>query len=51
MNRDQSSYGVRVSSYVGFLLGTLGLFAWVVGQPLLIPSVGPSAFALATLSE
>lgn len=50
-NISQRGYGVRVSSYVGFLLGTLGLFAWAVGQPLLIPSVGPSAFALATLPE
>lgn len=48
---DRDRYGVGVSSYVGFLLGTLGLFAWAVGQPLLIPSVGPSAFALATLPE
>lgn len=51
VNIGQSERGVRVSSYVGFLMGTLGLFAWVVGQPLLIPSVGPSAFALATLPE
>ncbi|HET7325036.1 MAG TPA: HPP family protein [Halococcus sp.] len=51
LNIDESKYGVRVSSYVGFLLGVLGLFSWAVGQPLLIPSVGPSAFALATLPE
>lgn len=51
LNIGQSRYGVRVSSYVGVLLGTLGLFAWLVGQPLLIPSVGPSAFALATLPD
>jgi CBS-domain-containing membrane protein len=51
VDEDWPGYGIRVSSYVGFLLGTLGLFAWAVGQPLLIPSVGPSAFALATLPE
>lgn len=37
--------------YVGVLLAMPGLFAWVTGQPLIFPSLGPSAFLLATVRE
>ncbi|ELY65475.1 HPP family protein [Natrinema versiforme] len=37
--------------YVGVLLAVPGLLAWVTGQPLIFPSLGPSAFLLATVRE
>ncbi|WP_254521700.1 HPP family protein [Natrinema caseinilyticum] len=35
--------------YVGVLLAVPGLLAWVTGRALLFPSLGPSAFLLATV--
>ncbi|WP_254532111.1 HPP family protein [Natrinema gelatinilyticum] len=35
--------------YVGALLAVPGLLAWVTGRALLFPSLGPSAFLLATV--
>lgn len=43
------SYGLGVSSYVVFHLAIPGLLSWVGGQRFLLPSLGPSIFALATL--
>ncbi|MDF9747329.1 HPP family protein [Natrinema salsiterrestre] len=37
--------------YVGVLLAIPGLLAWVTGQALLFPSLGPSAFLLATVRD
>ncbi|MBZ6494990.1 HPP family protein [Natrinema longum] len=37
--------------YVGVLLVVPGLLAWVTGQALLFPSLGPSAFLLATVRD
>lgn len=46
-----SDVGANVASYIAFLLVVLGLISWVTGQPFLIPSLGPSAFLLATLPD
>jgi len=35
--------------YVGILLSVPGLLAWVTGQAFIFPSLGPSAFLLATV--
>lgn len=45
------SYGLGVSSYVAFHLVALGVLSWVLGQRFLLPSLGPSVFALATLRD
>ncbi|PGF16010.1 HPP family protein [Natrinema sp. CBA1119] len=37
--------------YVGVLLSVPGLLAWVTGQAFIFPSLGPSAFLLATVRE
>lgn len=37
--------------YVGVLLAVPGLLAWVTGQAFIFPSLGPSAFLLATVRE
>jgi CBS-domain-containing membrane protein len=37
--------------YVGILLSVPGLLAWVTGQAFIFPSLGPSAFLLATVRE
>lgn len=47
----RSDIGANVASYVAFLLVVLGLVSWVTGEPFLIPSLGPSAFLLATLPD
>lgn len=38
-------------AYTGILIGVLGLFAWVTGNPLVFPSLGPTAFLLARSRE
>jgi hypothetical protein len=43
--------GLRVGSYVAFLLAVLGALAWATGTSLLLPSLGPSAYALASVDE
>ncbi|QLG49835.1 HPP family protein [Natrinema halophilum] len=44
--------GATVSTlYVGVLLAVPGLLAWVTGRTLLFPSLGPSAFLLATVGN
>ncbi|MFA9416112.1 HPP family protein [Natrinema sp. HArc-T2] len=40
--------GAVATLYVGVLLAVPGTLAWVTGQPLIFPSLGPSAFLLAT---
>lgn len=35
--------------YVGVLLTILGALAWITGRTLIFPSLGPSAFLLATI--
>jgi len=37
--------------YVGILLSVPGLLAWVTGQAFIFPSLGPSAFLLATVER
>jgi CBS-domain-containing membrane protein len=37
--------------YTGGLLVLTGLLAWVTGQPFVFPSLGPSAYLLATAPE
>ncbi|WP_226482138.1 HPP family protein [Natrinema amylolyticum] len=37
--------------YVGVLLAVPGLLAWVTGQAFIFPSLGPTAFLLATVRE
>lgn len=39
---------LRSGAVAGALLVDLGLFAWVTGLPALFPSLGPSAYVLAT---
>jgi len=39
------------SLYAGVLLSATGLLAWVTGQPFVFPSLGPTAFDLATGAE
>ncbi len=43
-----STRGAVATVYVGMLLAIPGTLAWVTGQPLIFPSLGPSAFLLAT---
>ncbi|MDY7082802.1 MAG: HPP family protein [Halobacteria archaeon] len=38
---------VKAGLYVGVLLTTVGVFAWVTGEPFIFPSLGPSAIVLA----
>jgi hypothetical protein len=38
---------VGTSVYAGLLFALLGTIAWVSGQPVIFPSLGPSAFVLA----
>lgn len=45
------SYGLGVTSYVAFHLLTLGVMSWIGGQRFLLPSLGPSIFALSTLPD
>lgn len=39
---------VGTGLYAGFLFTVLGTVAWVSGQPFIFPSLGPSAFVLAS---
>jgi CBS-domain-containing membrane protein len=39
------------SLYAGLLLATTGLLAWLSGRPFVFPSLGPSAYLLATVGE
>jgi hypothetical protein len=43
--------GLAVGTYVAFLLAVLGALAWATGNSVLLPSLGPSAYALATVDE
>jgi hypothetical protein len=43
--------GLRVGTYVAFLLAVLGALAWATGNSVLLPSLGPSAYALASIDE
>lgn len=47
----RSLSGSEVSSYVAFHFVVLGLVSWFSGQAFLIPSLGPSVYALATLPD
>lgn len=42
---------VQTSLLAGFLVGFLGFMAWMTGRPFIFPSLGPTAFALASHSE
>jgi CBS-domain-containing membrane protein len=49
---DQSDFfGFGVGSYVAVILGFLGILTWALGDRFLLPSLGPSMFALATLPD
>lgn len=37
-----------VSAYAGVLVAITGVIAWATGRPFLFPSLGPSAYVLAT---
>ena len=40
--------GLRLAAVLTLLLGPLAVLAWLLGLPVLLPSLGPSAYALAT---
>lgn len=42
---------VGTSLHTGLLIAVVGVFAWATGLPALFPSLGPSAFVLATFPE
>jgi len=43
---DQFDFGLRDAASLAVLLGPLALLAWATGLPVLLPSLGPSAYAL-----
>jgi hypothetical protein len=43
--------GAAVGGYVAVLLGVLGALAWLTGAAFLLPSLGPSAYVLATSDQ
>lgn len=42
---------VASSAYAAFLVGVAGALAWVTGRPFVFPSLGPTAFVLATVRD
>lgn len=42
---------LATSLHTGVLVAVVGTFAWVTGLPALFPSLGPSAFVLATYPD
>lgn len=46
--RDSYRSTLTESAHATVLIATLGVLTWVLGQPLLFPSIGPSAYSLAT---
>ena len=42
---------IATSLHTGVLIAAIGVFAWATGLPALFPSLGPSAFVLATFPE
>lgn len=48
---DMREDAVFSTLYVGVLLAVPGLLAWITGQAFIFPSLGPSAFLLATVRE
>lgn len=46
-----SSHPLRESLAAGSLLVVTGVLAWVTGQPFVFPSLGPSAYLLATTDD
>lgn len=42
---------MATSLHTGLLIAVVGAFAWATGLPALFPSLGPSAFVLATFPE
>lgn len=42
---------IATSLHSGVLIAALGVFAWATGLPMLFPSLGPSAFVLASFPE
>lgn len=42
---------IATSLHTGLLIAVVGALAWVTGLPALFPSLGPSAFVLATFPE
>jgi CBS-domain-containing membrane protein len=46
-----SEDAVWKSLYAGLLVGVTGLLAWLFGEPLLFPSLGPTAYMYATAGQ
>jgi len=46
--RTGDRYGVRLAARLTYLLAPLAALGWLFGLPLLLPSLGPSAYVLAT---
>ncbi|MFC7167621.1 HPP family protein [Halospeciosus flavus] len=44
----ERTLGLRLAAYVAAHMGGLALLAWATGRPLLLPSLGPSAYILAS---
>lgn len=42
---------IATSLHTGVLIAVVGVFTWMTGLPALFPSLGPSAFVLATFPE
>ncbi|MFC7045791.1 HPP family protein [Halobacteriaceae archaeon GCM10025711] len=42
---------VASSAYAAFLVGVAGALAWATGRPFVFPSLGPTAFVLATVRD
>lgn len=47
----QETSPVRSAAVAGLLLAVVGLVAWGTGEPFVFPSLGPTAYALATGEE
>jgi hypothetical protein len=50
-SRKARAEGAAVGGYVAALLGVLGALAWLTGAAFLLPSLGPSAYVLATSDQ
>ncbi len=51
MNRSRLARAFAVGLYAGLLLALLATVSWATGRPFVFPSLGPSAYALATDGE
>lgn len=51
MTGGRTTRALAVGLYAGLLLVLLATVAWATGRPFVFPSLGPSAYALATDGE